>query len=613
MKGRALLIGLVILLGNLLGGLILYLYFQVIDVSTLREFRFAGSLAPLLLVPLPSLIALTASLRYGAPLFEYLAVIERPGFAPLPETTGGGRIIHFRRRALRYPLVAALYTMMAWTVMAVSLAAVVYLYARGHLQPGVAELSPVPIDGSITAETLYLSGQSLRRAYVIVIQMAKSFGLALLVGALTSTVVFFLTESVWQKQVPLFFPQGRLRDVHDQWIIPVRFRLPAIFLLVGTAPLILLGILNYQRAGRILAVATDHNLGNLLLSNLFLIAVGIVLAVALSILVARSVSRPLDRFRQALDQVRAGSLEVQVQVQANDEFGLLAEDFNAMIQSLCEKEAAIRELTQGLEEKVQQRTQQLEQALREKERTQAQLIQSAKMASLGQLVAGIAHEINNPLSFVYANLDHLEKFLGQLTAAAGEAGPEFSELSEQIAKLIQSSREGARRTREIVQNLRAFSRPDPAPLPGGVDLHQGLESTLELLRPLFRDRIAVHKEFGPIPPVPGLANQLNQVFMNLLANAGEAIAGEGEVWIKTWQEGERVCVSIRDSGAGIPAANLGKVFDPFFTTKEVGKGTGLGLSIAYGIVEKHGGEIRVESREGQGACFTVSLPFGGQC
>jgi signal transduction histidine kinase len=128
------------------------------------------------------------------------------------------------------------------------------------------------------------------------------------------------------------------------------------------------------------------------------------------------------------------------------------------------------------------------------------------------------------------------------------------------------------------------------------------------LRPLYRDRIVVHQEFGRIPNVMGLAGQLNQVFMNLLANAGEAIAGPGEVWIKTWQQGERVYVSIRDSGPGIPPENLGKIFDPFFTTKEVGKGTGLGLAIAYGIVEKHGGEIRVESQPGEGACFIISLP-----
>ena len=607
MKFRPAALALVILLGNLLGGVILYLYFAVIDVSTLREFHFAGSPAPLLLMPLPSVLALWLALQYGAPLFDYLSVLERPGFEPLPESLGGGRIIHFRRRALRYPLVAALFTMLAWVVLALVLAGVVYAYARGYLQSEAAGISPVPMDASIAAEALYQSGQSLHRAYVMIIQMAKSFGLALLMGAVASTFVFFLTEAVWQKQVPLFFPQGRLRDVHDQWIIPVRFRLLMIFLFVSTVPLILLGILNYQRAGRVLAAAADADLGNLLLSNLFLIAVGVLLAAALSIFIARSVSRPLDQFRRAMDRVRAGRLDTQVQVQANDEFGILAEDFNAMIQSLQDKEAAIRELTQGLEGKVRQRTQELEQALHEQERTQAQLIQSAKMASLGQLVAGIAHEINNPLSFVYANLDHLERFLGKLEAAAGEAGPEFKETAAQIAKLIQSSKEGARRTREIVQNLRAFSRPDQAE-PKPVDLHQGRSSTLEHLRPLFRDRIVVHQEFGRIPNVMGLTGQLNQVFMNLLANAGEAIAGPGQVWIKTWPQGERVYVSIRDSGPGIPPENLGKIFDPFFTTKEVGKGTGLGLAIAYGIVEKHGGEIRVESRPGQGACFIISLP-----
>ena len=607
MSYRRLKIALGVLLGNLLGGTILYLYFAVIDVSTLREFRLAGSLAPLFLVPLPSVIAVLASLRYAGELFEYLSVVERPGFAPLPETTGGGRIIHLRRRALRFPLVAALYTMVAWTALALALAGVVYGYAQGYLKPDAAGLSPAPMDASVAAEALFQSGQSLRRFYVTALQMLKSFGLSLLMGAVASTFVFFLVEASWQKSVPQFFPQGRVRDVHDRWIMPVWLRLLAIFLFVGTVPLVLLGILNYQRAGRALAEATNGTLGNLLLSNLFLIGVGIVLAVALSIFIARSVSRPLEKFRHAMDRVRSGSLEAQVQVQANDEFGLLAEDFNAMIESLREKDAAIRELTQGLEEKVKRRTQELTAALKEKERTQAQLVQSAKMASLGQLVAGIAHEMNNPLSYVYANLDHLEDFLGKLTAAAGETGPEFAALAAEIARLIQSSRDGARRTREIVQNLRAFSRPDLGET-RPVDLHQCIESTLELLRPLYRDRIAVHREFGAVPQVPGRAGQLNQVFMNLLANAGEAVGEKGEVWIKTWQEGGRVLVSVRDSGPGIPAENLEKVFDPFFTTKAVGKGTGLGLAITYGIVEQHRGEIKVESPQGQGACFTVALP-----
>ena len=256
----------------------------------------------------------------------------------------------------------------------------------------------------------------------------------------------------------------------------------------------------------------------------------------------------------------------------------------------------------------------LKQTLSDLQSTEAQLIHSEKMAALGKLVAGVAHELNNPIGFIYANMDHFSRYVGELQAVCEQASvdPEQKDRAERafqtLSRLIESCTNGAQRIKQIVLGLRTFSRLDEAEVKA-VDVHEGIESTITLLEHHMKDRITLHKTYGDLPLVECYAGQLNQVLMNLLTNAVDAIEGQGDVYISTQIDGETVQIAIRDTGKGISQEHLQKVFDPFFTTKDVGKGTGLGLSISYGIVEKHGGEIRVESVQEEGTTFTVVLPL----
>jgi len=291
----------------------------------------------------------------------------------------------------------------------------------------------------------------------------------------------------------------------------------------------------------------------------------------------------------------------------------------------------IEDLSRGLEDKVRLRTEQLraaneelQTAYRDLQQTQMQLVQREKMASVGQLVAGVAHELNNPIGFVYSNVSTLEDFVGRLRAMLetyrGLALPEAERVrAEQewtqlkvdyalryVDAMIQGIREGAERSRKIVRDLRVFAR-------GGedvwqpVDLHEELESSLTLLNHLLKDRVVVHRKFGDLPSVECVRSQIDQVFLNLLANAAQAIQGPGEITVETRTEDGSAVIAVSDTGPGIPPEVIGRIFDPFFTTKPVGEGTGLGLSISYEIVKKHGGEIRAESPPGGGARFTVRI------
>ena len=266
----------------------------------------------------------------------------------------------------------------------------------------------------------------------------------------------------------------------------------------------------------------------------------------------------------------------------------------------------------GLQKALAEERNELQEALASLQAAEAQLVHSEKMAGLGKLVAGVAHELNNPIGFIYANMDHFRRYLGELqTAYEGASVP--SDMAQRadrafttLGRLTESCSNGARRIKEIVQGLRTFSRLDEAERKV-VDIHEGIESTLTLLEHHLKDRVTVHKNYGDLPQVECYAGQLNQVFMNLLTNASDAIAGEGDIWITTSQDGDVVRVAIRDSGCGISQDDVSRIFEPFFTTKDVGKGTGLGLSISYGIVQKHGGDILVENAEGEGTTFTVVL------
>jgi signal transduction histidine kinase len=272
---------------------------------------------------------------------------------------------------------------------------------------------------------------------------------------------------------------------------------------------------------------------------------------------------------------------------------------------------AVVELNARLEERVRERTAQLEGANRELAEAYAELksaethlVHSEKMASLGRLVAGVAHEINNPVSFISTSVAPLRRRLGHAATLAPPKSRRALAEAEDIAGVMAR---GAERTAAIVKDLRTFSRLGESSRKE-VDLHEGIEVTLRLLEPRWRGRITIHREYGALAPVECDPGQLNQAFMNVLANACDAITGSGNVWITTRAEGAGVAVVIRDDGPGIPPDVIGRIFDPFFTTKDVGTGTGLGLAISHSVIRAHGGQIDVESTPGAGTTFRITLP-----
>ncbi len=325
--------------------------------------------------------------------------------------------------------------------------------------------------------------------------------------------------------------------------------------------------------------------------------------------ISKMILRPLDYLVQAAHRIEEGESVSRIPVESTMELAVLTETFNRMSQKVT-----------GARKDLEKKIKELEVANREIQQTQAQLVHTSKMVSLGQLVAGIAHELNNPIGFIYANMTHLkeysEKLIGLIEVAeknpakltAAKKDVEFDYIVEDLPKLIRSCEDGARRTRDIVVGLRNFSRLDEAKLKE-VDLAEAIRNTLDLLTGELKTRVKVETDFAAVPKVKCYASQINQVLMNLLTNAAQAIDDEGIIRIKTWQDQDMVKLSIKDDGHGISKKNLEKIFDPFFTTKPVGQGTGLGLSISYGIVKKHGGEIDVISEQGKGTEFIVSLPI----
>lgn len=266
---------------------------------------------------------------------------------------------------------------------------------------------------------------------------------------------------------------------------------------------------------------------------------------------------------------------------------------------------------------------------------QTQLVHSEKMASLGQLAAGIAHEINNPMGFISSNLTTLGEYIGTFkhalrlyktlteTVVCNDEARRHQVLSQiqtsieqedmsfilnDIDMLLQESQDGAERVREIVLGLRSFARLDEADMQE-VNINDGLEATLRMIWNELKYKCTVEKKLRPLPHIRCFPGQLNQVFMNLLVNAGQAIEHQGIITIETDATDTEVIVRISDTGVGIVPENISKLFNPFYTTKPVGKGTGLGLSISYGIIQKHNGHIEVESEVGRGTTFTVFLPL----
>jgi len=260
---------------------------------------------------------------------------------------------------------------------------------------------------------------------------------------------------------------------------------------------------------------------------------------------------------------------------------------------------------------------------------QGQIIQQEKMASIGQLAAGVAHEINNPMGFITSNLtslgkyaDRLDEYIAALQQSLGScpSHPDTVAIDKlrqklkvdyiisDVRELVNESLDGANRVRNIVQNLKSFSRLDQVEC-CRINLNETLETTINIAWNELKYIATLERDFGNIPEIICFPQQLNQVFLNLLVNAAQAMETQGNIIVRTWNDSDWVYVSVADSGKGIPEEAQRRVFEPFFTTKEAGKGTGLGLSISADIVRKHGGEITVSSKVGAGATFTVRLPL----
>ncbi|OII57487.1 histidine kinase [Pseudomonas putida] len=291
-----------------------------------------------------------------------------------------------------------------------------------------------------------------------------------------------------------------------------------------------------------------------------------------------------------------------------------------------------------LEQRVERRTQALTQAsaalqreVDERRLLENQLVQSEKLASLGQLAAGVAHEVNNPIGFVSSNLGALDDYFGRLqvmlnayadaehTLVPNALGAELAKLRteieldyllEDIPALIRESKDGIGRVARIVKDLKDFSRVETSHDWQVADLHQGIESTLNIVASELRHKADLVKDYSPLPPVECLPSQINQVIMNLLVNATQAMGAErGRITLRAGASDKWVWIEVADNGCGIPGESLQKIFDPFYTTKPIGQGTGLGLSLSYGIIKRHGGEIRVDSEVGVGTTFRVELPI----
>ncbi|MDZ8107776.1 MAG: ATP-binding protein [Nostoc sp. DedQUE12a] len=417
----------------------------------------------------------------------------------------------------------------------------------------------------------------------------------------------------------------------------------------------LISIIGYAETQKKLAIASFDNaqklrikiiVGSMLLSA----AIAVILALYTSTLIARPLQTVTNVARKITQE---SNFQLRANITSNDEVGTLAASLNQLVEWVGDYtkelelarqnlEHRVEERTQelelarqNLEHRVEERTQELQKILQDLKETQGQLIQSEKMSSLGQMVAGIAHEINNPVNFIYGNIQCVSDYTQDLFSLVSLYQEQYSDsicvieekireidlnfINEDLPLVLSSMKIGAERIREIVLCLRNFSRLDESEMKE-VDIHQGIDNTLLILNHRFQPEIEVIKNYGNLPLIECYPAQLNQVFLNILANAIDAVLDEKNDSDKNKQiiiytlkiDNTYIKIGIKDSGYGISAEIKNKLFDPFFTTKAVGKGTGLGLSVCYQIVDKHKGKIEVISEVEKGTEFVIILPIKTQ-
>lgn len=381
--------------------------------------------------------------------------------------------------------------------------------------------------------------------------------------------------------------------------------------------------------------------GSILLSTL--------VAAILARYTSMAIARPIKAVTNVAQKItQESNFNLRASVTINNEVGTLATSLNQLVQWIGdyttelelahqtlekrveERTLELQQAQQTLEKRVEERTLELQQALQDLKETQSQLIQTEKMSSLGEMVAGIAHEINNPVNFIYANIEYANNYFQDLLSLVTlykEQYPSFNTaiekklkeidweyLNEDLLKLLSSIKIGAERIREIVLSLRNFSRLDEADMKE-VNIHEGINNTLLILNHRLKQNIEVIKDYGELPLVECYPAQLNQVFMNIISNAIDALletntSANKKIIICTQNINNKyIRIGIKDNGSGIPEEIRNKLFNPFFTTKPVGKGTGLGLSISYKIIEKHYGKIEVISEIGKGTEFAIMIPI----
>ncbi|MFC2085219.1 ATP-binding protein [Bacteroidota bacterium] len=379
--------------------------------------------------------------------------------------------------------------------------------------------------------------------------------------------------------------------------------------------------------------------------TIIVLIVTIILSILITGRLFRLITEPIAKLERAAGEVSKGDLEVHLKVESEDEIGSLTSSFIKMTESLNESRkkllsqqyqlldinVELKKNSESLElqkNEIEKKNLKLEETMKKLTETQNQLVQSEKMASLGQLTAGIAHEINNPINFVIANVNPLRKDISDLLKIVDTYDTsinekdlkesfkeieqikdefEFEYLLDEINNLLNGIEEGGIRTSGIVKGLRNFSRLDEDEKKHA-DIHSCLDSTLLMLHNEFKNKIEVVKDYTKMDEVLCYPGKLNQVFMNILSNAGQAIEKNGEIYIKTWEKDNYVNISIKDTGRGMKEEVKHRIFEPFYTTKEVGQGTGLGLSISFGIIKDHKGDIKVNSIINEGTEFTISIP-----
>lgn len=359
-------------------------------------------------------------------------------------------------------------------------------------------------------------------------------------------------------------------------------------------------------------------------------AVLMLLFALVSLLMVKIIDKPIKKLTKGVQIFAKGNFDYKMPLTNLSELDILVNAFNEMAEIIAKTHSILEEKIKERTQQISQKNEELEKAYKDLQEAQSMMVHGEKMRSLGELVSGITHEINNPINFIHGNLTHLtnyskdlieiidkykelEKFLPEENQKEMDEileEKEYDYLKEDLPDLIKSCQEGTIRTKNIVMDLKNFSRTDKMII-NAVDINKEIDTTLNILYNKYKNKAQIHKEYTNVPPIDCYGGQLNQVLMNIIDNAIFAIGDSGDIYIRTYNKENTLYVEIEDTGSGIAKENLEKIFEPFFTTKGVGEGTGLGMSISYKIIDSHGGKIEVESELGKGTKFTIILPYDG--